>query len=90
LLLVDIVVAILRTVRRCPAHPIGAMLWLQIVFFAGLLFAGLNPEYEGSMLFPTFRQIPGMLQIALCAGVFCFAPFPAMRKKRLRPAKDPA
>lgn len=90
LLLVDVAIALLRAVRRCPLRLTGAALWVQIAFLAALLLGGVGRAYADNVVFVTLRQIPSMLQIALCAGVFYFAPFPPARKKHTRSSAEPA
>jgi hypothetical protein len=41
-------------------------------------------------MFVSLRQFLGMLQIAVCAAVFCFAPFPPARGKKARREGDEA
>jgi Kef-type K+ transport system membrane component KefB len=90
LLLLDAAVGIQRAARRCPFHPLQAALWLMALWFGALLYLGIGRFSEDNTVFVTMRQIPAMLQIALSGALFCFAPFPAARKRRPRPAAAPA
>ena len=94
LLVVNLAIGIVRAVGRRPAPLVNASFWLLAAAFAGILFLGQGYEAhfdENNLifiqLFPSLRQLPAMLQIAACAGAFCFETFKPERGRRLRPAQ---
>lgn len=90
LLALNVAIIVLRLVRRCPFHPMHAAQWALTLWFAALLLAGIGREYADNTVYVTMRQLPSMLQIALCGAIFYYAPFPAARRKRPRPADAPS
>ncbi|MCL2544545.1 MAG: prolipoprotein diacylglyceryl transferase [Clostridia bacterium] len=94
LLAVNVMIGILRAATRRPVPLVNASFWLLAACFAGLLLLGRGYEThyeEGNIIFiglyPSLRQLPAMLQIAACAGAFCFETFKPERGRRLRPAQ---
>ena len=91
LLVINVAVGILRAAMRRSAPLINASFWLLAACFAALLLAGQGYEAyydEGNpvfiFLYPTLRQIPAMLQIAVCAGSFCFERYKPKKPKMKR------
>ncbi len=83
----NIATIVLRLARRCPFHPLHIAQYLLTIWFVLLLILGIGREYADNTIFVTMRQLPSMLQIALSGALFYYAPFPAARKKRPRPAE---
>jgi len=94
LLGVNVIVCLLRGFTRRPVRIVNAAFWLLAAGFGVLLYfgQGYEAQYRAgnvifTQIFPTWRQIPAMLQVAVCAGAFCFERFKSNRKKRLQPSK---
>jgi len=94
LLGVNVIVGVLRGATGRPVRIVNVSFWLLAACFGLLLFfgQGYEEQYEAGNLifiqmFPTWRQIPAMLQIAVCGGAFCFEAFELKSGKRRRPSK---
>jgi len=82
LVAVNVIMGVLRAATRRPVRIVNVSIWLLAAAFAGILLIGRGYEAyydEGNsvfiILYPTLRQIPAMLQMAVCAGAFCFGTF---------------